>query len=264
MANLQLHSLFNPSEQSPYNPCQCLTCGAETTSTLCLSCERGLYRQGNYCPRCAETTPTENSICGACIETSSAINTTQVAFNYQFPVDQLINKFKHQRDLRCANALLQAAIPIFTQSTLPQALIPVPLHWRRQLFRGFNQADVIAKELGRILNIPVLPVCRRKESGKTQQGLSRKQRMQNLRSSFSLKNDHLLQDIDHVAIVDDVVTTGATGERIAQLLKRYGIKHVDIWALAKTLATNPLPQNESNSGTLESALKQENALLVCD
>ncbi len=244
MNSLRRHSTPPTSIQSPYSPCQCLTCGSETPNILCPPCERGLHRHGNYCQRCAESIPPQQNLCGACTHTKSAVNTTYATFNYQFPVDQLINNFKHQRDLSCASALIQAAIPTLRKAPPPQVLVPVPLHWRRRLFRGFNQAEIIARELGQILKIPVISLCRRNSSDNTQQGLTRKQRLQNLKNSFRLKESSPLENIKHVAIVDDVVTTGATGESLAQLLRKGGVQTVDLWALAKTLA-NPTIEEHS-------------------
>lgn len=116
---------------------------------------------------------------------------------------------------------------------LPQVLIPVPLHKNRQRERGFNQAWLIADEIHRQLNIPiVIKGVKRILDTKSQAGLTGKQRRQNLSEAFTLIDDFPYQ---RVALIDDVVTTGTTAKEIARLFEKRHI-HVQVWCLARAEA----------------------------
>lgn len=114
---------------------------------------------------------------------------------------------------------------------LPDLILPCPLHPRRYRSRGFNQAAVVAAELGRSLNIPVdYALCARTKAMPPQTGLDRATRLKNLKDAFVLN----ARPPRHVAIVDDVVTTGATTDHLARTLKAAGAEFVSVWALART------------------------------
>ena len=112
-------------------------------------------------------------------------------------------------------------------------MIPVALHKNRLRQRGFNQSALLARQLGKLLNIPVdtKPLIKNRKT-KPQAQLSLNQRGQNLRNSFSLTQGIGAQN---VAIVDDVVTTGATASEIAKILKRNGVDYIQIWGIAHTV-----------------------------
>jgi len=110
------------------------------------------------------------------------------------------------------------------------------LHWSRRWQRGFNQTEIIAKELAVQLQIPLLThTCRRRTATPSQKGLSRAQRQSNLRGAFELtKNSQKLIEGKRVALLDDVVTTTATARELSKLLIKHGATDVQIWALART------------------------------
>ena len=115
---------------------------------------------------------------------------------------------------------------------LPQALIPMPLHPRRQRERGFNQALEITKSISRHLDIPIIKnAVIRSKNTLSQTTLSAKERKKNMRQVFEL-TDKTIQ-YHHVAIIDDVVTTGVTVNELAKTLKRANIDQIDIWACAR-------------------------------
>ncbi len=140
------------------------------------------------------------------------------------------SKFKHGRVL---TTLLASEIQANnTGLSKPDVLVPVPLHWRRQLKRGFNQAEVIARTLGSDLGFPVnTRLIARARSTKAQEGLSRRERQSNLRKAFIPTGD--VQGLS-IAVIDDVVTTSSTAEAVARCLKQAGAKQVQIWAIART------------------------------
>ncbi|MGL5039101.1 MAG: ComF family protein, partial [Aeromonas sp.] len=114
----------------------------------------------------------------------------------------------------------------------PQAIIPVPLHWWRQWRRGFNQAQEIAQALAAITEIPCdNALLQRIKATPQQTTLSAGQRRRNLRGAFQIRPHHY----HHVALLDDVVTTGATAGQLTRLLHESGITKVEVWAICRTL-----------------------------
>ena len=119
--------------------------------------------------------------------------------------------------------------PVLT--TLPDCIMPVPLHRQRLRQRGFNQAVELARPLARELNLPLdLSSCFRVRATLPQTGMKAAQRRRNLRGVFQFSND---KNYRYVVLFDDVMTTGATLNEIAQLLKRNGVQRVEVWSLAR-------------------------------
>ena len=121
----------------------------------------------------------------------------------------------------------------YQEASWPAAIIPVPLHWRKLQQRGFNQAALIAQSLARITPCPVRYNTVKRTKTISQQGLSARQRNRNVRGTFKLVKP---LDCTHVALVDDVMTTGSTLEELCRLLKRNGVLSVDVWCLARAQA----------------------------
>jgi ComF family protein len=126
----------------------------------------------------------------------------------------------------------------FLADTLPRdasfdVIVPMPLHWFKQWQRGFNQADVLAREIGKKWNVPVRNVIRRRRATVPQAGLTNAKRRANVRGAFTAKRGRPLDGM-RVLLVDDVVTTGATASACARVLKRAGAAHVALLALART------------------------------
>jgi len=119
----------------------------------------------------------------------------------------------------------------------PDMLIPVPLHRLRMIKRGFNQASELGTYISKVLGIPLLTTAlRRHRNTKAQSGLSRKQRRKNVRGAFYW---HSLKTPDrHVALIDDVMTTGTTVTECARILKKAGAKRVDVWVAARAIPAN--------------------------
>ncbi|MGL5973939.1 MAG: ComF family protein, partial [Aeromonas sobria] len=117
-------------------------------------------------------------------------------------------------------------------SNPPEAIVPVPLHWWRKWRRGFNQAEEIAQTLGELTGIPCdNTLLQRIKATPQQTTLSAGQRRRNLRGAFSIQP----HQYRHVALLDDVVTTGATAGQLARVLHESGITTVEVWAICRTL-----------------------------
>ena len=224
-------------------PGQCLLCGIASgrKRDLCTDCQEALPFNQPACSRCALplTTP---AVCGQCLVKPPAFNHCIAPLRYAYPVDRLVNSFKHRghfsRGTLLAESLVAAieAAQIEPEYTLPDLLVPVPLHWRRQFTRGFNQAGWLSSYLSRRLAIPVdQRLLSRHRHTPHQQGQSRRERLSNIRGAFQLNASVAGK---HIALVDDVMTTGTTVDELSNLLTGAGAARVDVWCLARTPLEN--------------------------
>ncbi|HEY6123283.1 MAG TPA: ComF family protein [Steroidobacteraceae bacterium] len=170
-----------------------------------------------------------------CAERSSAL----VAFNYAQPVDDLIRDLKYRGltpNARVLGVLLAQAV-VERASTLPRLLVPVPLHDRRLRERGFNQAASLARYAGRMLGIPFAArAVRRVRDTPSQTSLTEEERHRNVRAAFAIagpRHQKRLSGAGHVAVVDDVMTTGSTLNEMKSVLVAAGVRQVDLWAVAR-------------------------------
>ncbi len=150
---------------------------------------------------------------------------------YAFPVDAAIKRLKFQCRLSYVNAfalLLRAATGLVPEDV--DALLPMPLHWRRQLLRGFNQATEISRGIRRSMALPLVTNVIRRRHTPSQSGLSAAQRRRNLRAAFQVRGPI---GSKHVLIVDDVITTGATSRQLANVLLEAGVPAVSVLAIAR-------------------------------
>ncbi|MCQ4325384.1 amidophosphoribosyltransferase [Stutzerimonas stutzeri] len=218
----------------------CLLCDEPCEGhPLCGACEAELPWLDGQCSICALPLPTRDLVCGECLKRPPSYDHVEVPWRFAFPVDALITRFKHQARWpfgrllgeRLAHHLEHAFADGLPR---PDALLPVPLARRRLRQRGFNQARMLADWLGRGLAIPVeAATLQRLVDTPPQQQLDAATRRRNLRQAFALSATARVED-RHLALVDDVLTTGATAEALARLLKRAGAARVDVYCLART------------------------------
>jgi ComF family protein len=214
-------------------PQDCLLCGASSGSRLlCAACLADLPRHDKpSCPVCALPTPLGET-CGACLAHPPAFGRTLAAFDYAFPVDALLHAFKYGGRLPVAEALADPLAELAAQHPLPDGLVPMPLHPSRLRERGFNQAMELAHRLSRRLGVKTLPnLCQRQRDTSPQADLPWKERKKNIRGAFDCRADLRGR---RLAIVDDVMTTGATVGELASRLKQAGAE-VEVWVVARTL-----------------------------
>ncbi|MDH3282955.1 MAG: ComF family protein [Gammaproteobacteria bacterium] len=213
-------------------PWRCLVCGATAHQDygLCAGCERSLPAVDPACPRCGAGTTAAHR-CGSCLRDPPAFDQTLAAFRYAVPLAGLIQTLKYRRQVgvapTLARVLTHTLVPRITR--MPDAIVPVPLHRRRLRQRGFNQAVELARPLAREIGIPIRFALRDRDT-LAQAELSVKERRRNVRAAFRAP-PHLFAQ--RVAIVDDVMTTGATANELARTLKRGGVAHVQVWVLAR-------------------------------
>jgi ComF family protein len=169
----------------------------------------------------------------------SEIEAMLIPLRFEPPVDGLIRRLKYHRVLANARVLgvLLADAARQRAAPLPKLLVPVPLHPARLRERGFNQAAAIARYASRMLEIPVAHhAARRVRDTPSQTRLGQAERQRNLRGAFAVSNprqQRRLQLADHVAIVDDVLTTGSTMNELRGVLLAAGVRQVDVWAVAQ-------------------------------
>ena len=213
-------------------PPRCVLCGQPSGPIcICEPCKGDLPWAEPQCYQCGLPLPAGHGrICGQCIQNPPSYQHTVSPLQYCFPADQLVRALKFHRQLAEGRVLshLMCNHIIEEGSSLPDLLITVPLHHLRMLKRGFNQACELGSYASRRLGIPLLTTgLRRKRNTRAQSGLSRKQRRSNVRGAFYWHGGK--QPGRHVALIDDVMTTGTTVSECARVLKEAGARRVDVW-----------------------------------
>ncbi len=219
-------------------PGRCILCRASSgrPMDLCAACELSLSGRWPHCHHCGLPAPGDTEFCGSCLNQGFSFRYCIALAVYQHPVDRLIQLFKYQRRMAIGKVLAELLshrlLQHYQREPRPDVVIPVPLHWRRQWRRGFNQAHFLAAKLARQLDIPLQSDClARQQPTSPQQGMPRRQRLRNLRHAFNVAATPRGL---HVALVDDVVTTGATADVLCRMLLEHGAEQVDVWCLART------------------------------
>lgn len=204
---------------------------SHTGHLWCAACESG-FRPQPRCHCCGLRTIQPVEWCGECLASPPPWHHLYCLGDYDFPLSQAIAQLKYQRRFWLARPLAT----LLTQRIPDPApvLVPVPLHWRRYCQRGFNQSELIARSLARQLGAQCHPrIFRRDRHTASQEGLERRKRLTNLRQAFTMVQP---PDCEHVAIVDDVVTTGSTVLQLCHLLLEAGVKRIDIYTVCRTLS----------------------------
>lgn len=219
-------------------PPRCLLCGRPGAGNqdLCPGCRVELPYNRHACATCARPLPDKvapGGLCGTCLQHPPPIRSAYAALVYTWTVPHLVRQLKFHAGFAAGRLLAELVGDFLEQQGVdrPQLLVPVPLHPRRLRERGFNQAMELARLLGQRFALPVNPrVCRRVRYTPPQTGLPRKERLSNLKGAFVVEP---LQGIRHLALIDDVVTTGTTLNSLAQVFLASGVERVDFWAVAR-------------------------------
>ena len=213
----------------------CLLCqGASGGLLLCQACARELPTMASACPRCAAP-GADTAECGACLADPPHYDASCAAFTYAYPVDALIQAFKYGGQLALAGLFAHALYRrIGGAGGMGDVglIMPLPLHSARLAERGFNQAAEIAKLLSRLSGIAMdARRARRVRNTAAQTALPWRERATNMRGAFACGGD--LAGL-RIAVVDDVMTTGATLDEFARTLKKSGAARVENWVVART------------------------------
>ena len=218
-------------------PPRCLVCAGagKNALELCDGCRAWLVRNIFCCGRCAVPLVTPAPECAQCLRHERPWADLWVPFIYAWPLDTLEARFKFGGSLAAGRVLSACWIETGPPPLLPELILPVPLHTRRLRARGYNQALELARPLARHYRLPLAhDVLLRERTTEAQTDLDAAGRAANVRDAFTVRRVPVEK---HVAIVDDVMTTGATLAECARVLLAAGVERVDVWALART----PLP-----------------------
>ena len=213
----------------------CLLCAGPSAGTLlCAPCDADLPRlagkHGQHCDTCALPI-TSGAHCGACLTHPPAYDHVCAPFTYAFPADALVQALKYRSMLAIAPLFGNAIANSLDER--PDIIVPMPLADARLRERGFNQAQEIARHVAKLTGIPLLPrACRKVRDTQPQAALPWKERAKNVRRAFVCDEDFSGK---HVAVVDDVMTTGATFNELARNLKHAGAVRVTGLVVARTL-----------------------------
>ncbi len=251
-------------------PAPCLGCAAPVWEPrdslgLCPRCRRRLVRWPAGCDVCGrpiaggrptgERPPSRR--CGECRRRRRPYRRLLSAWSYQHPADAVLVGLKFGRLEYLGGHLGRRLGELFQPRVADcDLVVPVPLHWRRRLTRGYNQAAAIARPLGRALELPVAPLLRRRRATPPQSRLHKKERRKNLRRAFAVYRPGRCRG-RRVLLVDDVVTTGATLEAAARCLRRAGARSVTALTAARTPTKQEallLPKTEKPAETSQVGL----------
>jgi len=219
---------------------QCAVCRSWDAQTVCGHCIERFAPDLPRCRRCGLRTGAAVPLCGACLADPPPFDACSVGCDYGFPWDRLIGDFKFHGHVELAVPLAQRLLVAVRRDggSLPQWVLPVPLAPQRLAERGYNQAWELARRVARSLGCRAdARLLDRPLTGAHQAELGLAQRLTNLRGAFVPKPSRQVSlHGQHVAVVDDVMTSGATLREAAAALRRAGAARVDAWVLARTPA----------------------------
>jgi len=207
------------------------------TPAICFLCHSQATERSLLCAGCRADLPgtlnTITHIWSAGAPGPQLIEQTITACKYEFPIKELIHQLKYGRRVIIAKELgrLLSLNVLKVSTSLPDCILPVPLHRLRYLNRGFNQALEISRTVSKRLGLPIdTDLVSRSRHTLPQYALAPGDRKRNLRGAFQLNS---VPAYRHIAVVDDVITSGATVNAIALVLKKAGVQRVDVWACAR-------------------------------
>jgi ComF family protein len=228
-------------------PHTCILCGhpSDRAQDLCLSCFKDLPTPKASCNICASGLFAENNMltCGQCLQQLRPFDATFALFDYKTPVDRLLLELKFNQKLvnaRVLGELMTEKIQTtwYKTRSLPDVIIPIPLHSQRLRERGYNQAMEIARPIAKHCQIPInITACKRIKPTVPQATLIAKERETNVKQAFTT---NIQWDNYRIAVLDDVVTTGNTIREFCHLLKSNGAKSIDVWCAARPQVSSPL------------------------
>jgi len=219
-------------------PRKCITCEleiAQDNHPCCAQCDELLPFQAHSCSQCGQAFNVAADFCGRCIAQPPPFDACFCPFSYEEPVSKQIQSFKYRERPELAKSLAQLLCREIKANNLehPELIIPAPLHISRLRERGYNQSALLACALGKMLGVTVATnIIKKSKKTEPQAQLSFSQRTKNLIGSFEIAKP---PSASHVAILDDVVTTGATAAEITKILKRNGVDYVQVWGIAHTV-----------------------------
>ena len=225
-------------------PKHCVLCEqlSRQNMNICSDCEKELPVIVSCCHQCASTLPpsSPDALCGKCLQNPPPFDITIALYHYHHPIKQMLGALKFNGQLVYAQLmgqlLLKRIKDEYQHRKLPAYIVPMPLHNHRLGQRGFNQAVEIARPIVKALKIPmVLHHCQRIRDTPAQSLTPAKLRQGNVKSAFRVKPFNS----DHIAVIDDIITTGATAIELCRQIRASGVKKIDLWSCARTPLVGP-------------------------
>jgi len=218
-------------------PSRCILClqTVKQSFEVCPDCYRALPHNERCCLRCALPLAegvNNGVLCGRCIQKLPAFDYAHSLFRYEDEVIALVHRLKFGEKINYARSIGELLLRrLLETGELPDCLLPVSLHKSRLRQRGFNQSIEISREISKKLSIPIEHTAViRQRSTVAQTGLNAKQRQKNIRDAFTVVRQ---LHYKHVLIIDDVMTTGATVNELAKVLKKSGVERVGVLSIAR-------------------------------
>jgi ComF family protein len=214
-------------------PARCLLCDQPGMRNMdvCETCWKELPLNRLCCPVCALPLAAPAVACGICLRRTPEFHRTVAPMQYHAPISVLMSRFKFHQDLAAGRLLTELFCRHTKDVELPDVLVPVPLHGKRLRQRGFDQALELAKGIATRKSLRLRSdVLSRIRYTEAQTDLNAVERRKNCKGAFVL-NTHVLPP--HIALVDDVMTTGTTVGECAKVLRNAGVKRVDVWVMAR-------------------------------
>lgn len=216
---------------------RCLICGKEIFDDgyICDDCEKILpYNDGAICGHCGRKVIAYEEYCSTCKNFLVSLDACRSVFNYEPPISALIKNLKYDNRQYIAKYFAKSLAMLYFKSYFnADMLVYVPMSEKAKRNRGFNQSEMLAKEVSMIINVPTVDCLIKKRETKRQATLKKAERLKNLKDSFSLTDKKVVKD-KTIVIVDDVTTTGATAQTIAEKLKKAGAIKVYLLTIAST------------------------------
>lgn len=232
----------SPSFPRPSLPGCCPVCQAWGDGSVCQPCVDRFAATVPRCRHCALALPAGQAVCGECLREPPPFGRCVCVADYNFPWDRLITRFKFHQAPELARLLAGRLAAAARQqgADVPQAFVPVPLSDQRLAERGYDQAWLLAREVGGAMHVQAQArLLERRFDTRHQAQLSRRERLTNLRGAFAVAAAQRARVAgQHLGLVDDVMTTGATAHEAAQALLQAGAARVDLWVVARTPAAN--------------------------
>lgn len=223
-------------------PPTCILCNFQGVENidLCLDCLEDLPRSRFSCYQCGialEQTNSALTVCGACLNHPPEFDRSFACCDYDYSSRFLISQLKFNKQFKIARLAAQLMARELDHNRIwPELLVAIPLHNKRLRERGFNQSNEIARNLADLLHLPLArDLLIRDKDTPHQTQLSKSERQKNLRNAFSVSR---AVKATHIALIDDVMTTGSTLNAAAQVFKRAGVKTVEAWVFARTQYDN--------------------------
>lgn len=224
-------------------PLECVICNcsisleSDNSQFLCSDCSKRIkFISPPVCEKCGR--PFHSTICSKCSRDTLFFDTVRSVALYDGPWKELIYVFKYRRGEYLDRFLAEFIVRVIEKNQFLKRcdfLIPVPLYWLDRRRRGYNQASLLASQIGKLTSIPllqnVLIKCKKVPS---QTKLSMAQRLKNVTGAFTVRNPGTVKD-KKILLIDDVFTTGSTANECAKVLKNSGASRVHVVTLARGL-----------------------------